>query len=102
MDEEAVDGEAEYLLTRAEAQIAGAFALMSAHGLACCASQRTQLEDRIVACLAALTLQTTLSAPFRAALSSVLGHWQAVQGTRAGWGPRQSPGSLAVSPSLLQ
>lgn len=66
----------EYLLPPAEALLAGTLALMTGHAQAGDAARRSLMADKIVANLAQLTGDPTLSETFKAALWKLSCHWQ--------------------------
>ena len=79
MQDAAAEGDTEYLLTRAEALLAGTLALMTAHAQCDCADRRRVLEGRITGNLTQLAQQPTLRPQFRGALCNLRRHWQRLE-----------------------
>lgn len=80
MSEEVASGDTEYVLPCAEALIAAALALMTAHAQAGCEVRRSVMEAKIVANLSQLEHQCVLTPQFRAAMRSLRAHWETIRG----------------------
>lgn len=94
--------EEEYQLPCTEALLAGTLALMTGHAQACCDNTRQAMTAKIVGNLSQLSEHPVLTPLFRAALGSLLTHWQAMQGQPPAQAAPSDPRLWHASPSLFQ
>lgn len=74
-----IEGEEEYRLPCHEALLAGTLALMTGHAQAGCDGTRQAMNTKIVDNLSQLAGHPVVSPLFRAALRSLLAHWEVMQ-----------------------
>lgn len=68
----------EYLLSSAEAILAGTLALMTAVAQGCCDGHRQSIREKVIANLAQLEKHEQLSQQFRVVASRLAQHWHAL------------------------
>jgi hypothetical protein len=95
-------GDMEYRLSRAEALLAGTFALMTGYAQARCDNGRQVMTAKIVANLSLMTELCAFSPQFQAAVSHLRKHWQGLQAHALGAAADRALWHWHAQPSSLQ